>query len=494
MGRGFVPRGRPAHTLEDFPSSPSGSARNRAQPSAAERSAVERNRALIREDSGSRAPEGGGEAPASSLDVVPGLPLDVYAQFDRRSDEDLEFYRKSTDMIRDIVIRKQHKGVVRVSESYVYRLVSDGCLSTLQSLHRIGKLKMEEWSVQEFNTLLGRAAFAGNVQVCDWLNARAKDVHGEPDASGEFGFHLCERTLYTNALQRYENLGVMKWIHANGCPHDELTFKYAVWMEEVAVMRWLHADGCPMNYCATAYAAMDGKIDMLKWLRDRGCEWNASACALAAASGDLKTLKWLRDHGCPWNLATTLFAQRQACFADPKDRQRSPCRDVAAWAARNGLPDHKWYSDTAPNKREVIAFAGYGKKATVDSQMMVDFVEGAGLFQYKECRWQDRDRDIDALMVFAMSFGPGPEDVEPPGVPPGVTRDGFGAAALEAPPPPGANPFAAAETMDLAGEAAEQIKAAKAFVSARAAGASDAAALASGVDTLALREGEAKRS
>jgi hypothetical protein len=48
--------------------------------------------------------------------------------------------------------------------------------------------------------------------------------------------------------------------------------------------------------------------------------------------------------------------------------------------------------------------------------------------------------------------------------------------------------------MDLAGEAAEQIKAAKAFVSGRAAGASDAAALASGVDTLALREGEAKRS
>jgi hypothetical protein len=341
-----------------LPSSPSGSARNRAQPSAAERSAIERNRALIREDSGSRAPEGGGEAPASSLDVVPGLPLDVYAQFDRRSDEDLEFYRKSTDMIRDIVIRKQHKGVFRVSESYVYRLVSDGCLSTLQSLHRIGKLKMEEWSVEEFNTLLGRAAFAGNVQVCDWLNARARDVHGEPEEIflDELGFHMCERTLYTNALQRYRNLGVMKWIHANGCPHDERTFKYAVWMAEVQVMRWLHADGCPMNYLATAYAAMDGKIDMLKWLRDRGCEWNASACALAAASGDLKTLKYLRDNGCPWNLATTLFAQRQACFADPKDRQRSPCRDVAAWAAQNGLPDHKWYSDTAPNKRELIAF------------------------------------------------------------------------------------------------------------------------------------------
>mmetsp|Transcript_5679 Transcript_5679/g.22973 ORF Transcript_5679/g.22973 Transcript_5679/m.22973 type:complete len:492 (-) Transcript_5679:55-1530(-) len=491
MGRGYVIRGGHAHTLEDFPSSPSGSARNRAQPSAAERSAVERNRALIREDSGSRAPEGGGEAPASSLDVVPGLPLDVYAQFDRRSDEDLEFYRKSTDMIRDIVIRKQHKGVFRASESYVYRLVSDGCLSTLQSLDRIGKLKMDAWSVEEFNTLLGRAAFAGNVQVCDWLNARARDVHGEPEEIflSELGFRMSERTLYTNALQRYRNLGVMKWIHANGCPHDERTFKYAVWMAEVQVMRWLHADGCPMNYLATAYAAMDGKIDMLKWLRDRGCEWNASACALAAASGDLKTLKYLRDHGCPWNLATTLFAQRQACFADPKYRQRSPCRDVAAWAAQNGLPDHKWYSDTAPNKRELIAFGDVMTKAALD--LMVDFVEGAGLFQFKECRWQDRDRDIDALIAYAMR----PElSVEPPGVPPGVTRDGFGAAAFEAPPPPGANPFAAAETMDLAGEAAEQIKAAKAFVSGRAAGASDAAALASGVDTLALREGEAKRS
>jgi hypothetical protein len=128
-------------------------------------------------------------------------------------------------------------------------------------------------------------------------------------------------------------------------------------------------------------------------------------------------------------------------------------------------------------------------KAALD--LMVDFVEGAGLFQFKECRWQDRDRDIDALIAYAMR----PElSVAPPGVPPGVTRDGFGAAAFEAPPPPGANPFAAAETMDLAGEAAEQIKAAKAFVSGRAAGASDAAALASGVDTLALCEGNSKRS
>jgi hypothetical protein len=358
--------------------------------------------------------------------------------------------------------------------------VSDGCLSTLQSLHRIGKLKMEEWSVQEFNTLLGRAAFAGNVQVCDWLNARARDVHGEPEEIflDELGFHMCERTLYTNALQRYRNLGVMKWIHANGCPHDERTFKYAVWMAEVQVMRWLHADGCPMNYLATAYAAMDGKIDMLKWLRDRGCEWNASACALAAASGDLKTLKYLRDNGCPWNLATTLFAQRQAYFADPKDRQRSPCRDVAAWAAQNGLPGHKWYSDTAPNKRDLIAFGDVTKAAL---NLWVDDVEGAGLFEYRECRWQDRDRDIDALIAFAMrqEFN---------------VRNGFGAAAYEPPPPPGANPFAAADTMDLAGEAAEQIKAAKAFVSGRAAGASDAAALASGVKTMALCEGNSKRS
>ena len=183
-------------------------------------------------------------------------------------------------------------------------------------------------------------------------------------------------------------------------------------------MRWLHADGCPMNYLATAYAAMDGKIDMLKWLRDRGCEWNASACALAAASGDLKTLKYLRDNGCPWNLATTLFAQRQAYFADPKDRQRSPCRDVAAWAAQNGLPGHKWYSDTAPNKRDLIAF-GDVTKAALD--LWVDDVEGAGLFEYRECRWQDRDRDIDALIAFAMrqEFN---------------VRNGFGAAAYEPPP------------------------------------------------------------
>jgi hypothetical protein len=70
----------------------------------------------------------------------------------------------------------------------------------------------------------------------------------------------------------------------------------------------------------------------------------------------------------------------------------------------------------------------------------------------------------------------------------------FGKAATEAPPPPGANPFAAAEAMDLAEEAAEQIKAAKAVVAARFAGAEAAAALASGVGALGLREGEEKLS
>ena len=48
--------------------------------------------------------------------------------------------------------------------------------------------------------------------------------------------------------------------------------------------------------------------------------------------------------------------------------------------------------------------------------------------------------------------------------------------------------------MDLAEEAAEQIKAAKAVVAARFAGAEAAAALASGVGALGLREGEEKRS
>ena len=77
--------------------------------------------------------------------------------------------------------------------------------------------------------------------------------------------------------------------------------------------------------------------------------------------------------------------------------------------------------------------------------------------------------------------------------PPGMTRNGFGDAAFEA-PPPRCEPLRGGGDDGPAGEAAEQIKAAKAFVSRTRRRRLDAAALASGVDALALREGEAKRS
>lgn len=65
----------------------------------------------------------------------------------------------------------------------------------------------------------------------------------------------------------------------------------------------------------------------------------------------------------------------------------------------------------------------------------------------------------------------------------------FGKSATEAPPPPGANPFAMeSESIDLQKEAADQIAEAKKIVAARrAAAAQAAAALASAVDTIEIK-------
>ena len=375
---------------------------------------------LTRDAPGSRASEGLSEtvAPphAEALDASPGLPLD-YAQVDRNSDNVLERLRHLTDNFRDTMTRKLHPGVIKAPlvSGWFRDLLRDGCLSTLQSLDRTGCLELKKWPVEDFNQMLAMVAVDGNVEMLDWLLARALEVHGKTSKDNVLGFSMDDRQLYRNALEG-GSLGVVKWIRANGCPHYATTFTLAVWHGHADITRWLHADGCPMDFYATAYAAMDGKIEYLKWLRERGCEWNASACALAAASGNLETLKYLRANGCPWNLATALFAQRQACFADPKEHRAPPAAwgDVAAWAANNGLPGHRFYSETAFNPRATfIWLKSWHGRSIGDEWVRGEIVGGptwpgcpeggyATLLDRKISIWQDRGDDIDALIMFAL--------------------------------------------------------------------------------------------
>ena len=370
-----------------------------------------------RDAPGSRASEGVSEtvAPphAEALDAAPGLPLD-YAQSDY-----LEGQRGLTDNFRDMMTCKLHPGVINAPlvSGWFRDLLRDGCLSTLQSLDRTGRLEMKKWPVEDFNEMLAMVAVDGNVEMLDWFLARALEVHGKTSKDNVLGFSMNDRQLYRSALEG-GSLGVVKWIRARGCPHYKTSLTLAVWHGHADITRWLHADGCPMDFYATAYAAMDGKIEYLKWLRERGCEWNASACALAAASGNLETLKYLRANGCPWNLATALFAQRQACFADPKEHRAPPAAwgDVAAWAANNGLPGHRFYSETAFNPRatfirlkswwhgSLIGNEWVCGGPTVGGPTWPGCPEGgyATLLDRKISIWQDRGADIDALIMFAL--------------------------------------------------------------------------------------------
>ena len=301
-------------------------------------------------------------------------------------------------------------------------LLHEGCLSTLQSLDRTGYLELKKLSVQDFNQMLAEvAAVSGNVEMLDWFLARALEVHGKTFKHNVLSFS--KATLYFSAMEG-GSLNVVKWLHANGLPHKATTFTLAVWHEHADITRWLHADGCPMDYFATAYAAMNGKIEYLKWLRERGCEWNASACALAAASGNLETLKYLRANGCPWNLATALFAQRQACFADPKEH-RAPAAwgDVAAWATENGLPGHRFYGCSETGKAQIafefnpsaffIGLESWHGGSSIweewcyykgDPTRFAGCPEGgyATLLDRKISQWQDRWDDINALIMFAL--------------------------------------------------------------------------------------------
>ena len=364
-----------------------------------------------RDAPGSRAPKGGSDAATSpraeALDVVPGLPLD-YAQVDRGTDEQLEGYRRSTLRVRDIMIGRQYdRETFNWDWTWFDERVEDGCLSTLQSMDRTGRLRMNAWSEGDFHRVIQNVTYHGNVEMLDWFFSRAQEVHGETQDEGTRGFRLSKDVL--KFAFEGGSLGVIKWLHANGCPHDVDFFKLAVWHERVEIMRWLHADGCPMDHKATAYAAMEGKIEYIKWLRERGCEWNASACALAAGSGDHETLKYLRANGCPWNLATLLFAQRQCCFwmiskpkPPPRHRSLGDWNHVVGWAASNGLPNCSFYDGAREEGGRPICtgFGKFGKKHPAFEEWTAGGV--ADLFDHKPAgKWQNRDRDIDKLIAFA---------------------------------------------------------------------------------------------
>jgi hypothetical protein len=69
---------------------------------------------------------------------------------------------------------------------------------------------------------------------------------------------------------------------------------------ELAVVQFLHAQGCPLDNRVCNFAVTRGHTAMCAYLHNNDCPWDTMACSLAVSCGHCSTLRWLREHGCPW--------------------------------------------------------------------------------------------------------------------------------------------------------------------------------------------------
>ena len=150
----------------------------------------------------------------------------------------------------------------------------------------------------------------------------------------DIGYVFSAKTFAAMALAG--NLEMLKFLYDAQCPYDFRAWNAAaaggnldalVWLQDASgvsfagpdtcaaaalnghlgVLKYLHIDGCKWNSSTITAAAAGGHLDVVQWARDNGARWNYRATAAAEKHNHLHVLRWLRINGCPWRVtqATT---------------------------------------------------------------------------------------------------------------------------------------------------------------------------------------------
>ncbi|ATE82231.1 Ankyrin repeat domain containing protein [Pandoravirus salinus] len=83
---------------------------------------------------------------------------------------------------------------------------------------------------------------------------------------------------------------------------------WAAGADNLIVVEWARAQGCPWDAETCAEAARGGHLHVLAWLRDKGCPWDESTCTKAARGGHVDVIKWARANGCPCDMKSCACA------------------------------------------------------------------------------------------------------------------------------------------------------------------------------------------
>jgi len=159
-----------------------------------------------------------------------------------------------------------------------------------------------------------------------------------------------------------EELGLVEWARANGCPWNGTTPLEPETTEWLGVCQWarslccvgksnrptvkdLLAENdvlvvltrvreyrCPRDFLRRLRCRFGRDEGLGRWIKYRSARfqsWEGGACAAAAGGGHLAVLQWARASGCPWGSMTCIRAARGGHL------------DVLKWARANGC-DWGW--------------------------------------------------------------------------------------------------------------------------------------------------------
>ena len=126
------------------------------------------------------------------------------------------------------------------------------------------------------------------------------------------------------------NLYLLKYLHKNGYPWNNLTCKNAA--NNLNCLIYLHENRCPWDEYTTLNASLNGHYDCLRYAHENGCPWNESTCKYAAINGHYDCLCYAHENGCPWD---EYVSRNASCYGH---------LDCLKYAYENGCPLNKTFS------------------------------------------------------------------------------------------------------------------------------------------------------
>ncbi len=96
-----------------------------------------------------------------------------------------------------------------------------------------------------------------------------------------------------------QDLAVLHWLHAHGCPFDEHTAWTAARCRSLPLLQWLHSVGCPLHSSCLTSAANQGNPAMLEWLCEQGFLLTGRLYVAAAKGQQSLMLRYLHNKRVP---------------------------------------------------------------------------------------------------------------------------------------------------------------------------------------------------